>query len=92
MPKCYISLIDENDEIVINYQDNGIGVAPNDIKNLFRPFVRIKNSLNQEGTGIGLYVVSKIIYNYKGTIKAESELGKGIKFNIRLPKQLPQTD
>lgn len=87
-PTGELTLLDEDNEVVLIYKDNGIGIEQKNIKNLFKPFVRIKNSLNKEGSGIGLYVVSRIIINYRGTINVESELGQGIKFTIRLPKQL----
>ena len=42
---------------------------------------------NLEGTGVGLFIVKKLISAYSGTIELESELGKGVRFDIYFPNQ-----
>ena len=74
-----------NDQIII-YEDNGIGLdLQKDRENLFKPFKRIQNHKTTEGTGIGLYLVNQIVLNHGGEIKVESEIGKGIHFEINIP-------
>jgi signal transduction histidine kinase len=68
-------------------EDTGVGINPEDIKNLFSKFFRSSNSakLNTEGSGLGLYVAKKIIQSHGGKIWAESELGRGTKITFSLP-------
>lgn len=72
----------------IEFSDNGIGIAREQIKKIFQRFYRIYESdiPNVKGTGLGLYVVREIIKNHNGKITAFSEgKGKGAKFKIELP-------
>jgi len=74
-------------EITVN--DNGIGFDPQFAEVIFRPFERLSGRSKYEGTGMGLAICSKIVERHGGTIRAESEPGKGATFFIRLPiKQL----
>jgi signal transduction histidine kinase len=88
-PKVFISLKVNNDHIQIIYSDNGVGVdLQKNGKSLFEPFERLDNDLNQEGTGVGLSLVKRIVNEYGGTIVPQSELNKGLTFIISLPKSL----
>lgn len=71
--------------VEIKIQDNGIGFDQKYSEDIFTPFKRLNNSLDYEGTGIGLALVKKIIEVHKGTIKAESTSGIGTLFTIYLP-------
>lgn len=85
-PKAVISLKEDGEFFVISYSDNGIGIdLANEGDVLFQPFKRLKNDLKQEGTGVGLYLVKRLVENYKGTIAVKSELGVGTEFIIHLP-------
>lgn len=72
---------DEAKQITI--ADNGIGI---DLKRfgdeLFKPFNRIKNDLNKEGNGIGLFLVKKMMLSVNGEITVESEPGLGATFTL----------
>ncbi len=68
-------------EVVI--EDSGIGIRKDDFEKLFVPFYTTKAS-SSHGTGLGLYIADKIIELHGGTIRVESENGKGTKFIIRL--------
>ncbi len=69
--------------IVLSIQDNGIGIAKEKIGQLFSKFKRVHDLETQvEGTGIGLYLVKKIITNADGKIEVESRLGKGSCFKV----------
>lgn len=65
--------------------DHGIGIPPEHQKRVFSRFERGIPTREYEGLGVGLYIVAQIINHHKGTIKVESELGKGTTFTILLP-------
>ncbi|MCW5515426.1 ATP-binding protein [Muriicola sp. Z0-33] len=71
----------------IKVQDNGLGLAENDIAHLFDRFYQVDNELSskQEGTGIGLSLVKEFVELMKGTITVESALGKGSTFTVQIP-------
>ncbi len=66
--------------------DNGIGFEQKNAEKIFRIFQRLHNSQDYEGTGIGLFIVKKVIEKHKGYITANGEPGIGAVFNIFLPK------
>ncbi|MFC1594294.1 ATP-binding protein [Candidatus Omnitrophota bacterium] len=69
----------------IRFIDNGMGVKDSDQERLFTPFHTTKAS-SKKGTGLGLYVIQKIIVNnHKGRISFESEYGTGTMFIMKLP-------
>jgi len=68
--------------------DNGCGISEENIRNLFNIFFSTKGS---KGTGLGLAVTHKIIDEHNGSINAESELGRGTTFTIRLPMREEQS-
>ena len=74
-----------NGVLKIDLEDNGIGVKEEDYKKLFTPFFTTKVS-SHKGTGLGLYVIKKIITdNHKGRISVESRYKQGTKFKLELP-------
>ena len=62
--------------------DNGPGIPPEKVDDIFKPFVSTKGS---RGTGLGLPVSRKILREHGGDIVVQSKLGKGSKFILRLP-------
>ncbi|MDJ0702385.1 MAG: response regulator [Leptolyngbyaceae cyanobacterium MO_188.B28] len=72
-------------------KDTGIGIAPDDIKKLFRPFVQVDSALNRQynGTGLGLALVKRIVELHGGQVGITSEVGVGSCFTIDLPCTLP---
>lgn len=87
-PQCEIEVHTVLDDLRIVYRDNGIGIdMERDGDKLFAPFVRLNNGLNLEGSGIGLYLVKRIIEGFGGQIKATSTPGKGICFTLVLPNK-----
>ena len=68
------------------FEDNGIGIGPEDHERIFRMFARIHPATEYEGTGIGLTIVSKAVERMGGQVGFESELGKGSKFWIQFDK------
>jgi signal transduction histidine kinase len=70
-------------EIVTAVKDEGIGISQNDLKYIAEPFFTSKRSSG--GTGLGLYVSSKIINDHGGAIHFFSEQGKGTTVEVRFP-------
>jgi len=74
----------KKDYLEIKVIDTGCGISQENSSKIFDPFFSTKG---QKGTGLGLAVTWGIIDNHDGTIKVESEIGKGTVFTIRLPIQ-----
>jgi signal transduction histidine kinase len=66
--------------------DNGVGIPPQKVTEIFKPFVSSKGS---RGTGLGLAVSRKILREHGGDILVQSQPGKGSKFVLRLPLKSP---
>jgi PAS domain S-box-containing protein len=77
-------------EAVLEVQDNGLGLSEGQQSKLFRMFQRLHSHV--EGSGVGLYMVKKIVENAGGTISVQSQLGEGTTFSIVLPGQEAPTD
>jgi len=69
--------------VEITVADTGAGIAPKDLNRLFEPFFTTKEI--GKGTGLGLAVSFGIVQHHGGTIRVQSELGKGTRFFIWLP-------
>lgn len=73
-------------EIVYTVTDNGIGIGPDNIDDLFKPFQRLNNALDYEGNGVGLSIVKEIIQGMKGRVWVNSDPGVETRFNLAFPK------
>ncbi|WP_294957825.1 CheR family methyltransferase [uncultured Flavobacterium sp.] len=73
------------DYIKIAIADNGIGFHKNFEALIFNPFYKLQNNNDHYGSGLGLTLVQKIVYNHKGFIKVSSEPNKGTVVYIYLP-------
>ena len=71
------------DQIRIVVQDNGPGMSPDQLNNIFNPYFTTK----KRGTGLGLAIVYKIIEAHQGQISVESRIGQGTSFAITIPAQ-----
>ncbi len=86
--KVHVKLNRENDErVLFQVSDTGIGIAADDIPRLFTEFFRSASAKQfvEEGTGLGLVVVKEILDRLKGTISVKSTPGEGSIFTCRLP-------
>jgi signal transduction histidine kinase len=79
-----VNIIDEKDQIVFQILDNGCGISKDNLVQIFEPYYTTDF---KKGTGLGLPIIKRIIEDeLKGTIKVESELNKGFKFQFTHPK------
>ncbi|MEI6950708.1 ATP-binding protein [Paraflavisolibacter sp. H34] len=70
---------------LIEVADNGIGFEPEHAEKVFQIFQRLHGRQEYEGTGVGLAIVQKVVANHRGSVLANSELGKGASFQVLLP-------
>ncbi|NEO51710.1 MAG: response regulator [Okeania sp. SIO3B5] len=80
-------LLTAENYIKISVTDTGIGIAPEQITKLFKPFSIIDSALNRKynGTGLGLVLIKQITELHGGTVSLTSEVGVGSCFSINLP-------
>lgn len=79
---CYLTRDSpENSSIILEVEDTGIGIAPEEQEFLFERFRQ--GNHQRRGNGLGLYHSRQIIEAHRGTIKVESEVGKGTLFVIQ---------
>ena len=85
--KILISTEEHNGEVVIQIADQGIGIDPHELPHIFDRFYRSEKVKNTEtlGSGLGLHLAQYFVELHKGHIEAESEIGKGSTFTVRLP-------
>ena len=75
------------DTLSIAVWDTGVGIAPEDLSRLFRPFVQLDSRLSRQhaGTGLGLALVRRLVLLHGGEVHVESEVGRGSRFTVALP-------
>ena len=70
---------------VLTVADNGTGISAEQLPHIFERFFRADTARDRTGTGLGLSIVQWIVPLHKGSIQAESDLGKGTRFVVTLP-------
>jgi signal transduction histidine kinase/HAMP domain-containing protein len=80
--------------ICIEVEDTGIGIAEEDLNNIFERFQQVdgSNARKQEGTGLGLAITRHLVQMHGGTIEVKSEVGEGSTFTVRLPAEHRETE
>ena len=82
-----VALRERDGQIELVVGDQGLGIPAEDRPQLFQPFARGNAGMHGiPGTGLGLYVTAQIVERYGGTIRVESEPGKGSRFIVILPR------
>lgn len=82
----------DNDYVLISVEDNGFGIAPNDLPHVFDRFYRGEKSRSRNGeriggAGLGLAIVKGLVEAHGGEIWVESQPGDGAKFTLKLPRR-----
>ena len=70
-------------EVIIEIKDNGRGISTENLKRIFSPFF----TTNENGTGLGLPAVQRIVRAHGGRVEVSSTVGQGSIFTLRLPRQ-----
>jgi len=78
-----VTVIPQGTMAVVEVTDNGRGIAPDHLPNIFRPFYTTKG----DGTGLGLSLARRIVEDHQGRIDVTSAVGKGTTFAVVLPLQ-----
>lgn len=74
-----------DDRVNIEISDNGTGMSEDQLQKIFEPYFTTKGV--GEGTGLGLAITKRVMETHDGTIAVESELGKGTRFVLSLPRE-----
>lgn len=83
-----IDIVESNRDCIMKIRDNGIGIQPQFVNNIFEKFFRVPQGDAQsvKGFGLGLYYVSNIVKKHTGSISVQSQWQSGTEFIITLPK------
>ena len=81
--KIAVTVERQSDKAIIEVADNGRGISPDHLPNIFRPFYTTKG----DGTGLGLSLARRIVEDHQGRIEVSSTIGKGTIFAVILPLQ-----
>ena len=87
--KIIFNITNNDNDIIFNISDEGIGIPQDKLEEIFKPFSRIDNNESLiEGNGFGLFVVKGLVDLLNGTIEVKSELHKGSNFKVVIPVKL----
>jgi signal transduction histidine kinase len=79
-----VKLEDRGECAVVVIEDTGIGMGPEALERIFHRYYRVDSE--REGSGLGLLIARQLVQLHGGDITVESELGKGSRFSVSLPK------
>lgn len=83
--KITVTTASVDGQVCVKIADTGVGIAPDDLPLLFAEYGRLKGAGGTEGTGLGLYIVKNIMKSHGGSVRVESELGRGATFTLYFP-------
>ncbi|WP_416408121.1 ATP-binding protein [Agrobacterium rosae] len=84
-PIISLSMSKSDQTLEISVADNGMGIPSDDLPHVFEMASRGSNADSVEGSGLGLFIVQKIVAAHAGTVKIDSSVGEGTKVRITLP-------
>jgi signal transduction histidine kinase len=84
--KVWIHLHIGKQEVEIQFQDTGIGIAPDDAPHIFERFYRCDRSRRHPGSGLGLSLARAVARAHDGTLEVHSKPGEGSLFTVHLPR------
>jgi two-component system phosphate regulon sensor histidine kinase PhoR len=85
--KVLVTVSTEGGWVILDVEDNGIGIAPNDQSRVFERFYRVDKARSRElgGTGLGLSIVKHVTLSHRGKVSLRSSLGEGSRFRVQIP-------
>ena len=85
--KLHISLIRNQDDVILKFRDTGVGIPEDSLDNIFERFYRVDKARSRKsgGSGLGLSIVKSIVEHSGGQILVESQIGKGTVFTVSFP-------
>ncbi len=88
--KVDVIIRQQQDQVIFEVHDTGIGISPIDLPRLFEKFYRSgrREAYKERGTGLGLAIVKSIVERHNGKVWVESKLGRGSVFFISIPKKV----
>ena len=81
----FVSLVHDGEYICLTVEDNGPGIMPEDREKIFDRFYRGDAARSDQGTGLGLSMVKKIVQMHSGSLRLESSPGTGSRFSVFFP-------
>ena len=75
----------QNLRLIIEVEDTGIGIAPEDQNRIFQPFMQVSQQASQQGTGLGLAIARQYVELMGGRIEVASMPGQGSTFRVQIP-------
>ncbi len=90
----WIRTYQNEEQAILEVEDTGIGMEPEIVEDLFKPFRQASEGLRREyeGTGVGLAVTTKAIEQMGGDLAVDTKLDEGSRFTVRLPKASPDEE
>jgi signal transduction histidine kinase len=88
--KVVCTLTQSEKEVIICISDTGVGIAQEDLPQIFQEFARIRTPKTKDisGSGLGLSIVKRLVELYGGRIEVESTVNQGTSFFVHLPNSL----
>jgi signal transduction histidine kinase len=81
-----ISAAASSREAIVEVEDEGVGIPPAELSRIGERFFRASTTMNLPGSGLGLAITREIVERHGGRLEIDSQVGKGSRFRIRLPR------
>jgi signal transduction histidine kinase len=91
-PRVELRITWQDEAWVLEVHDDGVGIEPEYLTDIFKPLMRLHNASEYAGTGLGLTLARKAVLAQNGAIWCESRLGEGSVFFVRIPCASGQSD